>query len=112
MLMLISFFIHKSFLIGIILFSIIIKNMNDSHSLSEKILSTPLIVYLGDISFSIYMNHLVIGIIMSNVFKEILFKGFYGHEFLNFAIVTLAVSIFTYHCIEKPARIYLRRKFC
>lgn len=111
-LMLFSFFIHKSFLVSIILFSIIIKNMNDSHSLSEKILSTPLIVYLGDISFSIYMNHLVIGDIMRNVFKDILFKGFYGHEFLNFAIVTLAVSIFTYHCIEKPARIYLRRKFC
>lgn len=63
--------------------------------------SNPVSVYLGKISFSLYMCHIMV------LFVER--KLFGGVMELKYEIpIILALSIFLYHCIEEPARKVIR----
>ncbi|WP_427161993.1 acyltransferase family protein [Aliinostoc sp. HNIBRCY26] len=100
-------------------FSLLILYLsNNRNGLISKILSLPLMVYLGAISYSIYMTHW---------FIQELFRTFWNHKFhvylgtnLNeyeswmclclFILVVLATASITYSFVEIPMRKYLKEK--
>lgn len=62
--------------------------------------SNPVSVYLGKISFSLYMCHIMV------LFVE---RKLFGMMDLKYEIpIILAFSMFLYHCIEEPARKVIR----
>lgn len=95
----------------IIIYCYIIKNINGSKSIFEAFLSSRPIMYLGQISFSLYLWHTVVSRTMSETFSNMFFHDFFRHEFYNFLLVSIVLSILTYHLIEIPSKNFLRKKF-
>jgi peptidoglycan/LPS O-acetylase OafA/YrhL len=80
----------------------------------ESVLGSQTAVWLGEISYGVYMTHLFVDIVWFR------FMGFAGvtaasaepvrwAAWLGVMAATLAVSAFAFHLIEKPARQRLRR---
>ncbi|MBG0514105.1 acyltransferase family protein [Elizabethkingia meningoseptica] len=74
---------------------ITIKSLN-------RILSNKLFHYLGKVSYSIYLNHILILTICNYIFSEKVFIV----RIIAF-ILTITVSILTFEFIEKPGKKYL-----
>ncbi|WP_314243822.1 acyltransferase [Empedobacter tilapiae] len=87
-----------------ILFFFLIKSLLQNNILS-RLMSNKIIYYLGEISYSIYLNHIIVLVALTkfNPFK----LNENGVIFLLTSItVTLLISIFTYEVIEKKSKKY------
>jgi peptidoglycan/LPS O-acetylase OafA/YrhL len=77
-------------------------------SIAAKALGSRVAVYLGDLSYSIYLSHqlafMVVALILQalGVANPVLF-------WLAVYTVILSASALTYHCVEVPARAWLRK---
>lgn len=72
------------------------------------------LLYLGEISYSIYLTHLFVGRIVFQIMGRIL--GHDPHALPSAVIglgvlVVLAAAAVSYHLIEQPARLWIRRSF-
>jgi peptidoglycan/LPS O-acetylase OafA/YrhL len=76
--------------------SLIILDSNDS-SFVNKILKNRFIIYLGKISYSLYLWHLPIIILSLNYFNNI-------NYYIFCSLLILLISSISYHLIEKPIR--------
>jgi peptidoglycan/LPS O-acetylase OafA/YrhL len=73
----------------------------------SRLLSCAPIVYLGEISYSIYLFHQLIlrWIFTQNpLFADLPIRV----QFFFYILLTLLVSVLVYHCVEKPARQLIR----
>lgn len=100
------------FLAPVAISFVVIFAMGQGHI--SKFMSTRPLLYLGKISYSIYMTHVVIAIIFA-MFAERILPGFIGPDwnmtgmggnilFLPYLAVVVMVSHVTYHWIEKPGQ--------
>ncbi|WP_256973212.1 acyltransferase [Nostoc sp. T09] len=89
-----------------------------NNSMISKILNSQLMLYIGTISYSVYMVHWliqeVIKLFWAYEFNEIFGKSFTNYEDLlalgAFLMITLFVASFTYRFVEVPMRNYLKSK--
>lgn len=70
----------------------------------KSFLSWKPIHYLGEISYSIYLNHIIIIYLLKYYFPNLPMLNFLAFPLL------IAVSVVTYHYIEKPGKKYLLSK--
>jgi len=88
---------------------ILILNVN----IFYRIFSIKLLAYLGDISYSIYLWHFPIQLIIKTLddllFIHINFSS--SQIFILFVLLTIFISILSYEFIEKPISKIIRKKF-
>lgn len=91
-------------------FSLILMSLVSYSGMIQKILLHKSLVYLGDISYSVYLSH--------NLILNLMVKGFLeNHEIasttwvLSYITLTLGFSCVTYHYLEMPARHWIVNKF-
>ncbi len=75
------------------------------YTLFKKILQTPVLVLLGKLSYSLYLQHWLVIIMTSYFVKEMSFTWY-----LIALPLTLALAYFSYYHIEKPV-LYLRVQY-
>jgi peptidoglycan/LPS O-acetylase OafA/YrhL len=75
----------------------------------QDVFNRPLLVKIGKICYSLYLNHIFLLICFSNIFLSMLHRFLNGPEWLIillfivfFQLLTIAVSLITYRFIEKP----------
>ena len=91
-------------------FFILIAYLSVDTSYITRILSLPLLVYLGEISYSTYMVHYFIYDIFKAGIGTLYEYAGLSHLAISFVVVLL-VSIAMHHIIEIPSQKYLRNKF-
>lgn len=98
-------------LIAIASFFMIIPLLSESNGLISQFLSLKLFVYLGNISYSIYLVHYPLCRALS--FIPLWFYNKINILNPNYLTLTLSIiiSIFTYHVIEVPFRNIIKNKF-
>ncbi|MDZ7959047.1 MAG: acyltransferase [Aulosira sp. DedQUE10] len=98
-------------------FSLLILAVSvNNNSVISKILNSRLMLYLGTISYSIYMVHWLIQELLKLFwiykYNDAFGKGFTEYEALvslgGFLIITLLVASLTYRFVEVPMRNYLK----
>ncbi|MDE8653180.1 acyltransferase family protein [Novosphingobium album (ex Liu et al. 2023)] len=89
------------------LFPIVIFFLLTQKSAICSFLSSRALVFLGDISYSIYLMHIMVIRAMQALFHLAHFENRLLFVF-NVVVVTLIVSVVTYSFIEKPARKLVR----
>lgn len=99
-------FTAEAILWALIIISYLCININ----INDKIDSV--LAYLGGLSFSMYLFHLPIGIIISRFMKNDMDIAINGFVFSIFIVIpiTIAVSSLTYSAIEKPF-LEMRKKY-
>ncbi|HEX7969740.1 MAG TPA: acyltransferase [Stellaceae bacterium] len=83
-------------------------------NLVARILSVPALVYLGEISYSLYMVHVPIRMTLGKLVEPRLAgaastAGAWVMG-IGFCLATIATAAATYHVVELPARRWLRRR--
>ena len=81
-------------------------------NLVARLLSLPPLVYLGEISYSLYMVHVPIRMTLGKLVESRLAVASTAGAWamgLGFCLVTIATAAATYHLVEAPARRWLRR---
>ncbi|EBG6487556.1 acyltransferase family protein [Salmonella enterica] len=97
--------------IFVILTGLYISSLYYSTGITGWLLSTKPIHYLGELSFSIYLTHLMIQrnfIFEVNAITEYLNVSYINDVFVM-VISTLMLSMLTFHLVEKPSRNILRK---
>ncbi len=95
----------------VILTGLYISSLYYSTGITGWLLSTKPIHYLGEISFSIYLTHLMIQrhfISEANAITKFLDVGYINETSVMLAS-TLLLSVMTFHLVEKPSRKLLRK---
>lgn len=98
-------------LIFVILCTIYIALLYKGNSISKYILSTRPMYFLGEISFSVYMVHLIFQRQYGGVFVELSQTYIGNYDYAPMALMllsTVMVATVTYLIIERPARRMLR----
>lgn len=76
----------------------------------SRVLCVKPLVYLGEISFALYMFHQMV-----LRYFDVYHKASLSHSstlmYVLYWIIALAGSAALYHCVEKPCRTYIRRMF-
>ncbi len=91
------------------LFLVFLTHLHKSDGRLVKILSHPILVYLGDISFSIYIVHGAIGQLFYKRAVSSLFFSEPVNIFVYYVAVFLA-AMALYHLVEKPAHSVIKNK--
>lgn len=104
----------------IILFTILVLSLATyEKGIFIKIIGNKFIKLLGDISYSVYLIHVFILVIVYEISKILFSSVDFASNFnlmestlyvLIATVVTLIFSYFTYYYIEIPARVYLKKK--
>lgn len=84
-----------------------------SNNLVARVLALPVLVYLGEISYSLYMVHAPIRMTLGKLLEPRLITAPSAVAWpmgLGFFLVTIAVAAATAHLVEAPARRWLRRR--
>jgi peptidoglycan/LPS O-acetylase OafA/YrhL len=83
------------------------------NNLVARVLALPMMVYLGEISYSLYMVHVPIRMTLGKLLEPRVANAtspaIAWTLGIGFVLATLAVSAATYHLVEAPARRGLRR---
>jgi peptidoglycan/LPS O-acetylase OafA/YrhL len=97
--------------IGLLLFSALILTLVDPRDFLSQFLSWPVIIYLGEISYSLYMVHWPVRIIIRNGFQLLGILDTLAPSRLValYVLVTLIAAMVSYRYVELPGRTLLRR---
>ena len=71
-------------------------------------LSHPVIVYLGEISYSIYMTHWLVRIVLRELFLRLAPSAPPPIIIACYVAATIGAAVMVYHWIEMPGRRLLR----
>jgi peptidoglycan/LPS O-acetylase OafA/YrhL len=96
--------------IGLLLFGVLIMTLADSNDLLSRFLSLRVMVYLGEISYSLYMVHWPVRVIVRNVLQVHGLLDNLPPAFVVCAFVSVAFlgAMASYHFVERPGRALLR----
>ncbi|MGV0948484.1 acyltransferase family protein [Empedobacter falsenii] len=89
-------------------FFILIRSCLERNFLSN-LLSSKLAMWLGNISYSIYLNHFLIMFLVSKI-PNFPFKEMTINYYLSIVVITLITSHITYVLIEKNAKTFFSKK--
>ncbi|MEH1778654.1 MAG: acyltransferase [Nostoc sp.] len=98
-------------------FSLLILGVSvNNNSVISKVLNSRSMLYLGTISYSIYMVHWflqeLLKLLWLENFHDVFGKGFTAHQSLTslgvFLMIVLLAASFTYRFVEVPMRTYLK----
>jgi len=96
-------------------FSIAILILSYPNGILTRILSVLFLVYLGEISYSLYLTHLLVRRVLKVLLHPDRFDGLAAHTrllyFAIYAIAILAAAMALYHLVEQPCRRQLRKVF-
>ncbi|HAO40760.1 MAG TPA: acyltransferase [Afipia sp.] len=94
------------------LLAVAIAGVAESSGLLSRILSCALLVWLGEISYSVYMVHFPVLIVLRRLFEKIGYAGLpqIGRvdAFFVTALPIIAVSAVVFYVVERPVRTRLR----
>lgn len=88
-------------IIQIPVFVILIAVLSRSHGQIARVLGCQFLVWLGEISFAIYLVHQPVLVIMHNNTNYLIGSSFFT-RLIIFVSVTVALSAFLFHFVEKP----------
>ncbi len=91
-------------------FSMLLCGLVSFQGRIQKVLSNAVLVYLGEISYSLYLSHFFVLDFMTKAFleNEEVASSFW---LLSYVFATILFSVATYHLIEMPARRWLVRRW-
>jgi peptidoglycan/LPS O-acetylase OafA/YrhL len=97
--------------LGLLLFAVLMVILADPRDLLSRFLSLSPIVYLGEISYSLYMVHWPARIIMRNGFQIFNLLDTLPPALVvsSYVLVTVLGAMASYHFVELPGRALLRR---
>lgn len=97
--------------IGVLLFAVWIAALSNAGDLAGRFLSLKPIVYLGEISYSLYMVHWVARIIVRTTAEKLGILETLSPALIvsTYILLTLVLSVASYHYVELPGRAVLRR---
>ena len=104
-----------TFLVAPFMILLIITFANDRGALSS-VMNLPIFQYLGKISYSVYLNHALIAVVLDVVIAQLLggqdaLSPLVGDMMtLIYLAIVLVTSHITYHMIEKPVGTFLRTR--
>jgi peptidoglycan/LPS O-acetylase OafA/YrhL len=99
-----------NFLPSVMTVSLLLVVLCDSRDYLARMLRTRWILYMGEISYSIYMTHYIVFALVSHGLLRV-YPALSAKAWLPAAIVivgTVVVSTLSFHCIERPFRTRLR----
>ena len=99
------------FLIG---FLFLILGLTNNQSFVSSIMSHRLSIYLGQISYSIYLSHSVVFIVLGAAFKKWIPDGGYQHAGLAaiiYIVSVIAISHLLFNLVETKARDSIKQHF-
>ncbi|MGX5099643.1 acyltransferase family protein [Enterobacter cloacae] len=88
----------------IALCALIIPSLVDESNVVSRALSIKPIHYLGQISYSLYLVH---SLLINQL--SFIFDGSQQWRTALIFVASILISMLTYHCIEKPCRVYLSK---
>ena len=98
----------------VLLFPVLVCLLSPDQSLLARALSSPVMMWLGNISFSIFLLHLIIPIYREPT-EALLTKHHVVYPQFVWAstifVITLGLGTLTYEWVEKPGRTLLRNAF-
>jgi peptidoglycan/LPS O-acetylase OafA/YrhL len=97
--------------IGLLLFAALMISLADSRDILGRFLTLRPIVYLGEISYSLYMIHWPARVVVRNSFQIIGVLDTLppGLVVVAYVLVTLIGAVTSYHFVELPGRALLRK---
>ncbi len=105
--------------LAVLIFGVLILSTAHLDGVGRKVLNAKLFTFLGEVSYSIYLCHMVI--FFGYIWICLILKkqpwpledGIRNNwiEFLVFISVTIAISTLTYYGIERPARRFIKSKW-
>ena len=97
--------------LGLLLFAVLMVVLANPRDLLSRFLGFSLIVYLGEISYSLYMVHWPARIIMRNAFQTFDLLDTLPPALVvsSYVLVTLVGAMASYHFVELPGRALLRK---
>jgi peptidoglycan/LPS O-acetylase OafA/YrhL len=97
--------------IGILLFAALILTLSAERDWLCRVLSLKVIVYLGEVSYAVYMVHWVVRVIVRVALEKagVLESIPPGLIVATYITVTMLAAILFYHFVERPWRRRLRR---
>jgi peptidoglycan/LPS O-acetylase OafA/YrhL len=109
-----SFVLPDSFSKGVFLigFTVIIFALAGAGETPSRIWTAPSLLFLGEVSYSLYMTHMLVGMVLGRLVDPTRFEdAALGHR-LGIAVLYLAAVILAtlacYYLVERPARRYFR----
>jgi peptidoglycan/LPS O-acetylase OafA/YrhL len=96
----------------VVVFVLMILASSLPGNLVARVLALPALVYLGEISYSLYMIHAPMRMTLGKLMEPRLLQVSRATGSLmaiGFLLTTIAVAAATYHLVETPARRWLRR---
>jgi peptidoglycan/LPS O-acetylase OafA/YrhL len=91
---------------GLFAFGALVLALAHDRSAASRPLRHPVVVYLGEISYSIYLMHWIVLLAIQAAHPRL---GPWIFLLLDFAAI-LGVAVLTHHAIERPARRAIRRR--
>ncbi|MDQ4038228.1 MAG: acyltransferase [Actinomycetota bacterium] len=97
--------------IGIVLFAALVLTLASERDWLCRVLSLKTIVYLGEVSYAVYMVHWVVRVAVRAAAEKsgVLVSIPPGLVVAVYVTVTMLAAIFLYHIVERPWRKRLRR---
>lgn len=103
----------------LIAFALLIYGVSSDEGPVSKLLGTDRCIYLGEISYSVYLCHGIVFMILNQIFSKLITTSIlasYGTialitSTLMFILSTWLVSHLMYHLVERRARSYLKHRF-
>jgi peptidoglycan/LPS O-acetylase OafA/YrhL len=93
------------------LLPLIVWALVKSQGVASRILSSKPLVYLGTISYSIYLIHFLFRLVSAGLERRYNTEFAWQELLLPGMVATLLVAPLTYHFLERPARNFIRARF-
>jgi peptidoglycan/LPS O-acetylase OafA/YrhL len=96
--------------IGVVLFAVLIVLVRGSGDVTGRFLALPPLVYLGEVSYSLYMVHWPVRAVLRQAYVStgLLDAVHPGLIVLSYWVVSILAAIAMYHVIEQPGRRWVR----
>ncbi len=100
----------------IIAFAMLILSLSRSSGIAARLYSAPPLLYLGKVSYSIYLAHATVLMVVNQLLPRLLPQGmqestYFFVFFLVFIPCAIVAGHILYTLVEQPARTYIRRRW-
>lgn len=104
-----TYFDWQSIPLFVLVMAILIATLAQDADYLAKLLSHPVPVYLGEISYSLYMVHWPVRVVLREAFSALPASLHPLIIIAGYSVTTLVVAAVVYHLVEVPGRKLIRR---